>query len=41
MKKYSVVVILALLTLLLAGSCNRKTCPAYSRADSDNTEHIG
>lgn len=41
MKKYAVVVVIALLAALLAGSCNRETCPAYTRADSQNTEHIG
>lgn len=41
MKKYAVVIILVFLTALLAGSCNRETCPAYTSAGSQTTEHIG
>jgi hypothetical protein len=41
MKKYTVIVVLAFLAAMLAGSCNRETCPAYSKADSPVTENIG
>jgi hypothetical protein len=34
MKKYAIVLVLAVVLVLVAGSCNRETCPAYSKADS-------
>jgi hypothetical protein len=41
MKKYAIVVVLALAVVLLAGSCNRETCPAYSKADTQPAGIIG
>jgi hypothetical protein len=41
MKKYALVVVLTLMVAFLAGSCNRETCPAYSKVDSKTSEHVG
>jgi hypothetical protein len=41
MKKFAIVVVMAFLTALLASSCNREVCPAYTDAGSPDTEHIG
>lgn len=41
MKKYAIVVVLAFCAALLASSCNREICPAYTDAGSQNIEHIG
>jgi len=41
MKKYLVVVVLALMVAFLAGSCNREACPAYTSADTQPSEIVG
>ncbi|MFO7573671.1 MAG: hypothetical protein R6W67_00755 [Bacteroidales bacterium] len=41
MKKFAIVIVVAFLAALLASSCNREICPAYTDAGSSNTEHIG
>lgn len=41
MKKFAVAVILSFVIVLLASSCNKQTCPAYSKADVENTGHNG
>ncbi|HVN57421.1 MAG TPA: hypothetical protein VMT63_03910 [Bacteroidales bacterium] len=41
MKKFAVVVVIALITILLLGSCQRQVCPAYSRADGSKVEKQG
>jgi hypothetical protein len=38
MKKIAVIVLVAFVTVLVASSCNKKECPAYSKA---NTEQSG
>jgi hypothetical protein len=41
MKKYAIVLVLAVVLVLVAGSCNRETCPAYSNAETQSPVHIG
>jgi hypothetical protein len=38
MKKSTVVLLIAFVTILVVSSCNKKECPAYSKA---NTEQAG
>jgi hypothetical protein len=38
MKKFAVVLLIAFVTILVVSSCNKKECPAYSKA---NTEKAG
>lgn len=38
MKKFAVLLIVAFITVLVVSSCNKKECPAYSKA---NTEQAG
>ena len=37
MKKTSVLLIVAFITALAISSCNKKECPAYSTADTEQT----
>ena len=37
MKKLAVLLIVAFITVLIISSCNRKECPAYSKADMEQT----
>jgi len=41
MKKFAVTLLLAIVIILSASSCNKKTCPAYSKADVENNGHNG
>ncbi|HOU02807.1 MAG TPA: hypothetical protein PK719_08920 [Bacteroidales bacterium] len=41
MKKVAVVLLLAFVTMLVASSCNRNACPAYSKADTEQPERVG
>lgn len=41
MKKISLIVALALLAVLVLGSCNREVCPAYGSAATEIPESIG
>jgi len=40
MKKFAVILILAVFVALAAGACNKKTCPAYKNQMA-RTERIG
>jgi hypothetical protein len=37
MKKFAVVLIIAFVTILVISSCNKKDCPAYSKATTEQT----
>jgi hypothetical protein len=37
MKRFAVVMLVAFITLLVASSCNKKECPAYSKASTEQT----
>lgn len=38
MKKFAVVIIVALIAVILTGSCNKKACPAYGKAETEQAE---
>ncbi len=37
MRKFAVVLVIALMTALVFGACNKKECPAYSKAATEQT----
>jgi hypothetical protein len=37
MKKYTVLIVIAFVTVLVVSSCGKKDCPAYSRTNSEQT----
>jgi hypothetical protein len=37
MKKFAVVLLIAFITILVVSSCNKKECPAYSKANTVQT----
>jgi hypothetical protein len=37
MKKFAVLLIVTFVLVLVVSSCNKKECPAYSRAGSEQT----
>ena len=37
MKKFAVILLIAFVTVLVISSCNKKECPAYSKADTEQT----
>jgi hypothetical protein len=37
MKKFAVLLIVAFVTILVVSSCNKKECPAYSKAVTEQT----
>jgi hypothetical protein len=39
MKKIVVVLIVAIITVFVFSSCSQKACPAYSKADMEQTGH--
>jgi hypothetical protein len=41
MKKYAVILLAIFVTMLVISSCNREACPAYSKADVEQTEDVG
>ncbi len=41
MKKFAVLLIIAFVAVLVAGSCTKQACPAYSNAENDQTEQVG
>jgi hypothetical protein len=41
MKKFAVVLLVTFIIALAAISCNKETCPAYSKADVEHAKHIG
>lgn len=38
MKKFAVILLVAFVSALVLSSCNKKECPAYSKASSEQTE---
>ncbi|MGD0583523.1 MAG: hypothetical protein ABR974_11350 [Bacteroidales bacterium] len=41
MKKIALILVFTFITVLVLSSCNRQTCPAYSKADVKKAEHVG
>jgi hypothetical protein len=41
MKKFAVILLITFVTALVISSCNREVCPAYGKADVEQSEHIG
>jgi hypothetical protein len=42
MKKIAVILLVTFVTAMVASSCNKKECPAYSKGHSRaNTEQVG
>jgi hypothetical protein len=41
MKKLAVVLVAVFIIALLASSCNEKVCPAYAKAETQQTENNG
>lgn len=41
MKKLAVILVISVITAVLLGSCNSKSCPAYSKTESAQTESNG
>ena len=37
MKKFAVLLLVVFVTAVLVSSCSQKDCPAYSKADSEQT----
>lgn len=37
MKRFAVLILAAFITVLVASSCNKKECPAYSKAKTEQT----
>jgi hypothetical protein len=37
MKKFAVVLLVAFITVIVISSCNKKECPAYSKATTEQT----
>lgn len=38
MKKFAVLLIVAFFTALVVSSCNKEACPAYTQADTEQSE---
>jgi hypothetical protein len=41
MKKFAVILLITFVTALVISSCNKSTCPAYSKADLKKSERVG
>lgn len=41
MKKFAVILVVAFVAVLVMSSCNKQSCPAYSKADVKKTERLG
>jgi len=41
MKKSSLIFIITFVVALVASSCNKELCPAYTNAESEQTENVG
>ena len=41
MKKFAVILVITFVTALVLSSCNKEACPAYSKAETEQPEHIG
>jgi len=37
MKKFAILLIVTFITALVASSCNKEACPAYTQADTEQT----
>jgi len=41
MKKFAVLLLIGFITVLVVSSCNKKECPAYSKAKTEQTgQHV-
>jgi hypothetical protein len=41
MKKFAVILLITFVIAMVASSCNREACPAYSKADVEHAKYIG
>jgi len=41
MKKSSLILIITFVVALVASSCNKELCPAYTNAEREQTENVG
>ena len=41
MKKIALFVVALFITAVTVSSCNKKACPAYSQANTEQTEQVG
>ena len=41
MKKVAFILVIAFVTALVVSSCNKEACPAYSQADTEQTNQPG
>jgi hypothetical protein len=41
MKKVAVVLLVTFITALVISSCNKQACPAYSKAETEQSGHNG
>mgnify|MGYP001769771086 FL=1 len=41
MKKIALIIVVAFVSILALSSCNKQACPAYSQAETAETEYIG
>jgi len=39
MKKIAVILLITFVTAIVVSSCNKKECPAYSKADTEQTDN--
>jgi hypothetical protein len=41
MKKSAIILLVVFVVALVVSSCNRELCPAYTKAENDQTEQVG
>jgi len=41
MKRAAIVIVVLFAAGLILSSCNKEVCPAYSQADTEQTDHTG
>lgn len=41
MKKIALILVVVFITALVISSCNKEACPAYSKADTEQSEQVG
>jgi PBP1b-binding outer membrane lipoprotein LpoB len=41
MKKIALILVVVFITALVISSCNKEACPAYSQADTEQSEQVG
>lgn len=41
MKKIAVILVVTFITALVISSCNKEACPAYSKAETEQSVHAG